>query len=96
MCILVKHMIEYIRHVRTVKRLDLLLLIIYFVSNWLSVWPCNFDKTNKCLNVKISYQGYIFIMFILKVYLRTSKVQVGGYLMRSNKYILLASFILFN
>ena len=38
--------------------------------------------------------GPIFIRLNSKVYLGTSKVQVGGYLMNSNKYIFLSSFIL--
>ena len=38
--------------------------------------------------------GPIFHMINSKVYLGTSKVQVGGYLMNSNKYIFIPSSIL--
>ena len=40
--------------------------------------------------------GLYFHMINSKVYLGTSKVQVGGYLTNSNKYIFIPSFILIN
>ena len=49
-----KPMIEYSSQLNNKKIRSVLIEIFNFVSNSLSVWLCDYDKTNTCLIIKIN------------------------------------------